>query len=204
MDLKSYLWQLLIAAFLSPDNLIIRIITYFTTLFFIIVWLLPQIKNKTDKYIISFLNRHRFRILFVLLLISITGSAYSIQNSTEIEKSRLEQIVEKQNEQVSFYFEFNDFSLTTIDKENQLFLGVTFYSNNEVIVDNLLLEVNGQQFQPLDWSPFKLTHVHSHNYIFDLAKIRSASNRDYQEAKFIAIINDAKHESSIFKIHNLL
>jgi len=45
---------------------------------------------------------------------------------------------------------------------------------------------------------------HSENYWFDLKEIKSIASSEYQEAKFIALVNDAEHKSLPFKIHALL
>jgi len=101
-----------------------------------------------------------------------------------------------------FYLEFNDHSMTT--KDDRLFLGVNFYSNTEVIVENLQLEINRKRFYPRDWSPFKLKYIHTKNYEFNLSEIRAIASNEWQDAKFIAIVDGAECPSTLFNIHILL
>lgn len=101
-----------------------------------------------------------------------------------------------------FHFEFNDDSMTT--KDNRLFLGVTFFSSTNRIIDNLLLEYNGKQFRPSDWAPFRLKRIHTKNYTFDLDKIRAVSSSENKDARFLVMVDNIKHESSSFNIYDLL
>ena len=112
----------------------------------------------------------------------------------------------KRVERGDFHFEFNSHSMTTTD--NRLFLGVTFISSTDMIVENLYLELNNERFQPTNWVPFRLKRIHSENYAFDLGKVKASTSSGSQDAKFLAIVdhivNSVEHESSPFKIHTLL
>jgi len=146
-----------------------------------------------------------FLFVCVAYLVQLVITPYRQRNEARAEVMQRKQEYEdlkrstEEQKQSGFHFEFNDHSITT--KDNRLLLGVNFFSTTDVIVENLQLEVDDKQFQPLDWSPFKLRHIHSKNYTFDLAKIQSVSDINYQEAKFIAVVDNVKHESRQFKIH---
>jgi len=124
---------------------------------------------------------------------AIAGNVRLVQEYNELQQSIKEQ------KQSGFHLEFNDQSILTTD--NKLLLGITFFSAIAVIVDNLQLEYKGEKFQPFEWSPFRLEHIHSKNYIFDGTKMRAVSDIKHQEANFTVLVDHAKHESPAFNIY---
>jgi len=203
MDFKTYIWKLFIDSFWNPNNPVFSCVTWITFLYSLFIWGLPHMKKTTEKFPASWINKHRFLILVILLFVSVIIAAHTIQDKTQNENSQLKQTISEQTKQASFHFEFNDFSLTTTPNLNQLFLGVDFYSTQPMIVDDLELYVNGQNIKPNDWQSFKLIGIHTHNYIFDLSRVESACDSTHQDAKFIATIDGNTHESEVFNIYKL-
>ena len=139
--------------------------------------------------------------VLLLLMWNLIRAPYRQRDEIEVKYEELVHSAEEQ-ERSQFYLEFNDNSLTTED--GRILLGVTFQSEVDVFIEKLELEVNDQAFRPLDWVPFRLRQIHNKNYTFDLVAIRTASNTNYQEARFLVRADGTKHESEPFEIHALL
>lgn len=112
----------------------------------------------------------------------------------------LEQTIDDQKQQSVYNLEFNDFSMSTTD--GLLLLGVTFYSTNPVIVDDLSLQYNGKTFKPQDWTPFKLQVSHTKNYTFDLNAIKAVVDNS-QKAVFVSTVDDIEYKSRSFNLNPL-
>lgn len=144
----------------------------------------------------------------IVLAYNIISTPYKQRNEVLTEFITLKQKYEElkhnigEQKQSGFQFEFNDGSIAT--KDGRILLGVTFYSAVDVIVDKLELETNGKQFQPIDWAPFKLRYIHTENYIFDMLKIEAVVSSESPNAKFVAFVENVRHESDLFNIHRLL
>lgn len=126
-------------------------------------------------------------LLFVGFFIAATLTYYDLYRQ-----------VEKQKRQSAFHFEYADSGMTT--KDGRLFFYVSFFSNIDMIVENLQLELYGTRFQPLDWSPFKLKYIHNKHFVFNISELQKIAPSGEHNGKFIATVDNKEYESQPFTV----
>jgi hypothetical protein len=81
-DFLEYLWKLFCTAFNNPDSKFFTIFGYCTAGWAIIMFFIPKWGRKMNKPIIKWINKYRYLILSLLILLSLILSAYTIQVNT--------------------------------------------------------------------------------------------------------------------------